>query len=415
LTTVVHKYGGTSVAQAQGRLAAAQQVAAARREGYAVVVVVSAMGRLGDPYATDTLLRLPQEEAPVPVPARDEDLLASCGEVISAVVFAQTLRGLGLEAVPLTGAQAGIYTDGTFGDAKIVRIDPDPTRSVLERGKVPVVTGFQGVTEDGEVTTLGRGGSDTTAAALGVALGAQEVKIYTDVQGIMTADPRIVPEARILPRIDYEETFELATLGARVVHPRAVEIARRGRVPLRVLSTFDPDGGGTWIGPREAKGMAMEDRWSRRDPAQTVVGVTVRTGLTYVETPAGGSTCLRPQVLFEALGAEGISLDLIHVAQERTSFVLRQGDMEHARRVLDAVLGPGTYRTRAGLAKVGVVGSAIHDMPGVMAVFMGALARVGAQVVDTSDSHQSISALVREEEATAAARALHEAFGLGGA
>lgn len=411
MRTLVQKFGGTSVRDRAARRAAAAIVAAAVAEGERVAVVVSAMGRSGDPYATDTLLSLARAEG-LAVPARDEDLLASCGEVVSAVVFAQALRAVGLrDVVAMTGFQAGIVTDERHGEARILRVDPAPVEAVLVRGGVAVVTGFQGITEGGDVTTLGRGGSDTTAAALGAALNADEVAIFTDVAGVMTADPRIVPEARTLARINYDETFELVSLGARVLHPRAVEIARQASVPLRVLSTFAP-GAGTLIGPGSGQ---LVDRWQRRDRSDTVVGVTARLGLANVDTQAAARGRVTPRDLFARLAAAGISVDLMNVFVDRTSFVLRQIDVPAAEDLLADLFGRrDAFRVVPGLAKVGVVGSAIHDFPGVMALFMDALAQVGVDVLATSDSHQSITALVEETAVNEALRSLHSAFHLGG-
>jgi len=413
MRTLVHKFGGTSVRDETARQRAVANVVGARAAGDRVAVVVSAMGRRGDPYATDTLLSLARNEA-TPVPARDEDLLASCGEVVAAVVFAQTLRASGLEdVVALTGGQAGIVTDDHHGEARVLHVDPAPLRAILDRGGVPVVTGFQGVTATGEVTTLGRGGSDTTAAALGAALGADEVAIFTDVDGVMTADPRIVPDARTIARMNYEETFELASLGARVLHPRAVEIARQASVPLRVLSTF-ATAGGTLIGSASAAGDLI-DRWPRRDRAETVVGVTARLGLVAVDTDATAHGAVTPRAVFGRLADAGVSVDLIHVLPDRTSFAVRESDRSAAGAVLAALFGDaGGYRLTAGLAKVGVVGSAIHDFPGVMALFMDALAQAGVDVLATADSHQSIAALVSEAAVDGALRSLHTAFRLAG-
>jgi aspartate kinase len=410
MRTVVHKFGGTSVRDRASRQAAAAIVAAAVAAGERVAVVVSAMGRKGDPYATDTLLALARDEG-VAVPARDEDLLASCGEIVSSVVFSQSLRREGVaDVVAMTGYQAGILTDGRHGEARIVRLDPAPVERVLARGGVPVITGFQGITESGDITTLGRGGSDTTAAALGAALNADEVAIFTDVAGVMTADPRIVPEARTLSRINYDETFELVSLGARVLHPRAVEIARQASVPLRVLSTFAP-GAGTLIGPGSGQ---LVDRWQRRDRSDTVVGVTARLGLANVETQAAARGPVTPRELFARLAEAGISVDLMNVFVDRTSFVLREVDVPAAESVLAGLFGGReAFQVAQGLAKVGVVGSAIHDFPGVMALFMDALAQVGVDVLATSDSHQSITALVEQRTVNDALRSLHSAFHLG--
>lgn len=411
MTTIVQKFGGTSVADEAAREQAASRVREAVGKGGRVVVVVSAMGRMGHPYATDTLLALTASRT-TPAPPRDLDLLAACGEIVSAVVFAQELRRQGLpDVVPLTGWQAGIATDGNFRDAKILRVNPSGIEAILDRGGIPVVTGFQGIAESGEITTLGRGGSDTTAAALGVALAAEEVAIFTDVEGVMTADPRVVPKARILHRIDYEETFELANLGARVVHPRAVEIAREGSVPLRVLSTFS-SGEGTWIGPRRHRARSVNDRWQRRDRTHTVVGVTARLALAQVETTIDSEGNVPARVVFEALAGRGISLDLIHVAPGHTTFVVRDADLFETRAALERLLGERSFAVRRDLAKVAVVGSAIHDFPGVMALFMEALARAGAEVLATSDSQQAIAALLVESSVTDALRSLHDAFRL---
>src|SRR5690606_33561545 len=204
LRTIVQKFGGSSLAAPEGREAAARRVVQAVREGARPVVVVSALGRRGDPYATDTLLGLVGAGQPG-LPARELDLLLSCGEQVSAAVMCAVLRRMGLDATALTGGQAGIITDAHYGDARILRVDPEPLRSLLERGRVPVVAGFQGMTEQGEITTLGRGGSDTTAAALAAAVGAEVIDIYTDVDGVYTADPRLVPEARTMVTITYDE------------------------------------------------------------------------------------------------------------------------------------------------------------------------------------------------------------------
>lgn len=221
---LVQKFGGTSVANPERRTQAAAKVAEAVGKGYSPVVVVSAIGRAGDPYATDTFLKM-VSSIYSEVPKRELDLLMSCGEIISGAVMVSTLQSLGLEAVLLTGGQAGIITNNCFGDARIIRIEQEKILKHMEEGKVVVVTGFQGITEDGQITTLGRGGSDTTAAAIGVALNAEAIDIYTDVEGIMTADPRIVEDAKILDVVTYNEISHLAHQGAKVIHPRAVEIA----------------------------------------------------------------------------------------------------------------------------------------------------------------------------------------------
>ena len=242
---VVQKFGGTSVNTRELREKAALKVKEAQEEGFSPVVVVSAMGREGAPYATDTLISLAREEFSNLDP-RDLDLLLSCGEIISAVVTSQTLRRMGMKSVAFSGAQAGIITDDRFGDASILRVEPDRIKKYLDKGYVVVVAGFQGVTEEGEITTLGRGGSDTTAVVLGIYLQADYVDIFTDVNGVFTADPHIVPEARILQGLTYTEAAEIIQQGAKVIHSKAMNLAREYRVPLRVRSLSD-EGRGTLI------------------------------------------------------------------------------------------------------------------------------------------------------------------------
>ena len=238
IPVLVQKFGGTSVATADARRQAVEHISRARREGHQVAVVVSAMGRRGDPYATDTLLDLLRAEGAA-VDARDYDLMFSCGETIAAALMSHTLRKAGIPAVPLTSAQARIYTDGRHREAEITDIDASRLRACLAQGEVPVVTGGQGVVRDTlDCTTLGRGGSDTSGVEVGVALGAARVDIFTDVEGVATTDPRLVPAARLLERISYARMHEMARFGARVVHPRAITAGWKAAMPILVRSTF---------------------------------------------------------------------------------------------------------------------------------------------------------------------------------
>jgi aspartate kinase len=401
---IVQKFGGTSVRTASDRERVSRWVERAVQDGYRPVVVVSAMGRRGDPYATDTLLDLvPEGGTP-----RDLDLLAHCGEVIAAVVVAAELTRRGLSARALTGAQAGILTDANHGQARILSVDPAPVQRVLGDGTVPVVAGFQGRTADGEITTLGRGGSDTTAAALGAALKAEVVDIFTDVDGIKTADPRIVPGARTLKALDYEEVFQLANLGARVVHPRAVEIARQFQVPLRVRSTFSASDG-TLVAARAG----TVDPWGHRDPESAVSGVTYLDGIVQVECAAPTNPdpgwALR---VFERLADAGVSVDLINVFPDRAFFTVPAARRTTTERVLEDLGVP--LRLYPDRAKVSIVGSAIHGLPGVMARVMGALTRAGVSVLQTADSHSTISCLVERKDMERAVAALHAQFHLAG-
>ena len=402
MKVIVQKFGGTSVQTEHHRDRVVEWVERARAQGYRPVVVVSAMGRRGAPYATDTLLSLVEAAALEP---EHLDLLLGCGEVIAAAVVASRLVRRGIAAVPLTGGAAGILTDGTHGSARILEVDPAPLEELLAGERVPVVAGFQGRTRDGKLTTLGRGGSDTTAAALGAALKAEVVDIFTDVEGLMTADPRIVPNAHRVPAADYDEVLQMATLGARVMHPRAVEIARQFSVPLRIRSTFS-DTDGTMVGaaPRTL------DSWAHREPSSVVTGVTALDGLAqcFVETPAGEPNWATG--LFQALANAGISVDLINVFPERAYFCI---PMELADRARDVARAQGLVcEIHGDRAKVSVVGSAIHGLPGVMALMLSALSAAGIEVLQTADSHSTISCLVERAAMEPAVRCLHHSFGL---
>lgn len=421
---VVQKFGGTSVATPAMRSHVIERIGEAERAGFSPVVVVSAMGRAGDPYATDTLLHLarsagdPPLDAPAGTPfaARDLDLLLACGEVIAAVVLAGTLRGRGREAAALTGAQGGIVTDEQHGQARIVAVRPQRVWELLARGVIPVVAGFQGVTQGGELTTLGRGGSDTTAAALAVALRAEFCEIFTDVDGVKTADPRAEPEAITLQRLGYREVVEMAHLGAKVIHPRAVEISMEGMMPLKIRSTAG-GGNGTCVSnePKDA-------------PLEAVTGDRCVTGVAHVVRLArveiwSHSDLNAPDgalVLFQALAGAGISLDMIHVSPHWVYCVVAGDQAERAEQVLQEWAGarsgaPGQHRitVERGFAKVSAVGAGMHGVPGVMARVVRALAEADIPIFHSTDSHANISCLVREADAATAVRALHRHFGLG--
>ncbi|MBO8142345.1 MAG: aspartate kinase [Firmicutes bacterium] len=400
---LVQKFGGTSVVTAGLRRQAVERILEARRAGFAVVVVVSAMGRAGDPYATDTLLGLldgGSEDDP-----RERDLLLACGEIIACVVLAHAIRGQGCPAVALTGREAGIVTDNQFGNARILRVEPEPLLGHLEAGRVAVVAGFQGATADGQVTTLGRGGSDTTAAALGAALRAESVDIYTDVEGVYTADPRLVPDAVRLERVSYREIVEMAHLGARVVHPRAVEIAMEGRVPLRIRSTASNGPGTLVCDGMGLGGIVPSDR--------IVTGIAHVSGR--VQFRLSSSSDFNREGLarrvFQELGRASVSVDMIHVSPHAVQFIVEQGRRLTAEEVLRGL--EVRYEVEDGLAKVSVVGAGMHGVPGVMARVMEALHGARVPVFQTTDSHANISCLVRESDVEKVVRALHREFGLG--
>lgn len=361
------------------------------------------MGRAGDPYATDTFMRL-IHEAGGPSSGRELDLLLSCGEIISTVVLTQHLKAHGLTAVAFTGSQAGIVTDNRFGNAGVVTVNPDRIRQAIEEGAIVVVAGFQGATPGGDITTLGRGGSDTTAAILGVALGAELVEIYTDVDGIKTADPSIVPEAITLDRITYSEAVELAHLGAQVVHPRAVEVSMAGRVPLKVRETGSPSPG-TLISSSAAKATETVLRVGR--PVTGIAHVAFRAQVQLWETNGENKTYLR---VFDALGRAGISVDMVHLSPEHASFIVGGNQASETEGILSQLEVESSIHP--GFAKVSAVGVGMHGLPGVVARILRALSIADVTIYETTDSHANISVLVKQDDMNMAVAALHREFAL---
>ncbi|MCH8275478.1 MAG: aspartate kinase [Armatimonadetes bacterium] len=332
----VMKFGGTSVATPELRLLAARKVVIAKERGFSPVVVVSAIGRKGAPYATDTLLSMLADVDPlVPPEPREMDLMLCCGEIMSTCVFAQTLKSLGHPASAMTGGQAGLVTDSTFGKARILEVLPDDILKVLNRGRIPVVCGFQGrskASEDavyGEITTLGRGGSDTTACALGAALGAEAVEIYTNVDGVKTADPAFVPEAPTLRSMTYDEVAEIAHQGGKVLHPRAAEIAMKFSIPLWVKCT-----------QTEEQGTQVEGRGER--PGRDVTAITHTGKMVYLQfdAPFGAD---RPQIeakVFQLMAENDLNLFLLNVRREGFAFALPRKQLSLLKEILDGLVIP---------------------------------------------------------------------------
>ncbi|MFZ5649084.1 MAG: aspartate kinase [Bacillota bacterium] len=404
---IVQKFGGTSLVTEELRDQVASKVIAVKQEGYIPVLVVSAMGRNGDPFATDTLINYVKKEHK-DLPFREMDLLMACGEIISGVVMAANLEKKGHPAVCLTGAQAGIITDSTFSDARILKVKPDNIIKHAKEGKIVIVTGFQGVTEDGETTTLGRGGSDTTAAALGVALDAHYVDIYTDVEGIMTADPRIVEGARPREVVTYDEICQLAHEGAKVVHPRAVEIVMQKNIPLRVKCTFS-DAPGTLV---TSTGEANKDTIDiTRD--RTITGITQIPGLTQfkVAVDDGNEGLRQKRRLFKGLALAGISLDFINVHPNLVVFTVKDEAREKAAQVLENT-GFAAEIT-PNCAKVAAVGAGMTGVPGVMASIVEALTKEDIQILQSNDSYTTIWVLVKRDDMEKAVRALYRQFTAG--
>jgi aspartate kinase len=405
---LVQKYGGSSLATAERIRAAARRVARTASSGRPIIVVVSAMGD-----TTDELIELAYEVARRP-PDREMDLLLSTGETVSATLLAMALHDLQQPAVSLTGAQAGIRSTRVFSRARITDIHPQRISTELRHGKVVIVTGFQGVTEDQDVTTLGRGGSDTTAVALACALGAERCDIYTDVEGIFTADPRVVPGARKLAEVGYEEMLELAQLGARVMHPRAVELAELYGMPIYVASSF-ADTPGTLIhrDGDSRKPMPMEVRKNVRGIAHDLDVARI----TLVRVPD------RPGVaaaIFEPLARAGISVDTIAQSSGADgttdiSFTLSGGDLTRAVELAGPISGQihaASIDTADDLAKVSIVGTGMQSAPGYAARMFGALAAAGININIISTSDIRITCVIPRARAEDAVRTLHAAFEL---
>jgi len=403
MAVIVQKFGGALLATPQGRRDVAERVIATRQIGHQVVVVASALGREGDPYATDTLLGLALQVDP-DVSPRTLDLLLSCGEIISTALLAHTLERSGTPAVALTGPQAGIETTGDFGEARILRIDPARIQHHLDAGRVAVVAGFQGVTAEGEVTTLGRGGSDTTAVALGAALAAALVEIYKDVEGVMTADPKVVPSGRVITQISYDEVSQMAALGARVIHPRAADIGREHGVRVVIRRLGSPSGGTLLVRGPEL-GVPISD-------GRPVIALAHLPDVVQLRLPRRPGEALdAPLQALHHLAAAGISIDLITLMPDVLAFTVKEDDHRRAAGLLER--GGYEVAITRPCAKVSIIGAGMRGVPGVMARVVRALQRAEAEILQTADSHTTISCLVRREQMERALQALHDEFGLG--
>ena len=451
MNILVQKFGGTSVASPDNRLKAARKVVQAREANFSPVVVVSAIGRAGAPYATDTLVKVLKDIDPqVPPASREMDMMMACGEIISTVVFAHTLQTMGFKAIALSGGQAGIITDDSFGNARILEIRPEYMHALIEEGYIPVVCGFQGITDPssasrhGSITTLGRGGSDTTASALGVALNAVAVEIYTDVDGVKTADPNLVPAARTLDVCSYEEVAEMAHQGAKVVHPRAAEIAMDHNIPLWVKSTFS-ELPGTRITNEPAIGANGEGR---------LTGITHTGKMVYIrlEIEHPDHKPLVEREVYRMMARAGINIFLVTFSPTSLSFCVPRDRYPIARDLLDGMVVPvrneegsgksGTYyifKFSEGLdlaysvqrpllaaiehhadivdvpasvvescTMISVIAAGHRRIPGMMATIYETLANAGIAVYQTADSEMSVSCLIPESEVDRSVRLLHE-------
>ena len=402
---VVQKYGGTSVGSRERIQHVADRVARTREDGNDVVVVVSAMGE-----STDDLLRMAREITLVPEP-RELDMLLTAGERIAMSLLAIAVNARGCKAASYTGSQAGIITDTQHGKARIVEVRPGRIRESLDAGNVVILAGFQGLSTSFDITTLGRGGSDTTAVAMAAALGANVCEIYTDVDGVFTADPRLEPSARKLDRISYEEMLELSAAGAKVLQLRSVEYARRHGVRLCVLPALT-DGEGTWVEQDEIP--TLEQALIR--------GVALDTDeakVTLEEVPD------RPGIaaaIFKAVAAEGINVDMIvqnvsHAGRTDLSFTVPRAELQRIDDVLQGIVSDVEalrYSTDDGIAKLSLVGAGMKSSPGVAADMFDALATEGINIEMISTSSIRISCVIRAADAERAVRTIHQRFGLSG-
>ncbi len=391
------------MATAERLHAVAERIARKRSEGVGVAAVVSARGDM-----TDELIRQAHEITDRP-PRREMDMLLATGEQISVALLAMALDRRGVPAISLTGAQGGIRTDQVHTKARIRAVEPKRLIRELEAGKVVIVAGFQGMNEVEDITTLGRGGSDTTAVALAAALGADVCEIFTDVDGVYTADPRVVPNARLLPRVSYGEMLELASLGAAVLQPRAVEVAAQHKVRVEVRSSFNHNPG------------TVVEEMEPMEQDVVVVGVTHDRNVAKVtlrRVPDQPGVAHR---IFSALAEGGVNVDVIVQTtsqQEVTDmiFSINRDDRVHALEIMERVRGEldaGPVETDEGVAKVSIVGAGMVSNPGVAARMFGALAREGVNIQVISTSEIKVSCLIAEEEVERAVRAVHDEFELG--
>lgn len=390
---VVQKFGGTSVSTYEKRKCIIDKVRRAQEEGFLPIVVVSAMGRKGEPYATDSLLSLIKEDFRKKN-LEASDLLASCGEIISTVVMSNDLNESNIESMPLTGGQAGIVTDENFTNAKVLNVDTVRMKKLLNEGIVPVIAGFQGVTEDGRITTIGRGGSDVTAAIVGAAIEAEVVEFYKDVDGIMTTDPRIVPNASLIKNITYNEVFQFADQGAKVIHPRAIEVAEKYNLKMVIKNTMT-DSEGTIIS------RYCEDK-------RVVAGIAGISNRTHIRVPFNGN--MKYFEIFTILAQNNISIDLINVFPKEKIFTIDDEKFEDIKAIFEELDIEFTYVK--GCTKIAIIGSGMKGTPGVMAKILIALTKSNIEVLQTADSHMTIWCLVKSEDANEAIRALHDEFEL---
>lgn len=400
---LVQKFGGTSVQTKESREHVIKQIKNALKKEYKLVVIVSALGRNPDPYATDTLLKMVDYPITNENAKRELDLLMSCGETIASVVLSNELQNNQIRATALTGAQAGLITNDEFTEAKIKKVKPDRILHELKTHDVVVVAGFQGRTETGDITTIGRGGSDTTAAAFGASLKADCVEIFTDVNGIMTADPRVVDNARPIDVVTYTETCNLAYQGAKVIHPRAVEIAMQAEIPLRIRSTYSDDLG-TLITSSRGKEIGVDI------PDRLVTGIAHMDNISQLNVKIDETDLRAQATIFQTMADANISVDFINISPTNVIYTVPTDVKAQAVSLLENK-GFAVAVTEK-CAKVSAVGAGMTGIPGVAAKIASALVEKDVQILQSADSHTTIWVLVHESQLSIAINALHDAFEL---
>jgi len=379
----------------QIRIKVAEQILTTLKKDIFPVVIVSAPGRMGEPYSTDTLLSLTKEITSCHLPV-EEDLLLSCGETISACLLVYTLREKGIKAKALTGAQAGIITDGNHNNSRIIQVDTGTIKELIDDNIIPVITGFQGISVEGEITTLGRGGSDTSAAVIAAALEVDSLEIFSDVDSIMTADPKIVRDPKVISKMNYQDIFELTIQGAKVIHPRAAEVARKAGIPIKIRSTFTGKNKTTIHSVKTDK---------------PIIGIVNRDKIGYAKIASQDSISYeRSLKVFEYLSEKGISVDFIDIRPEAITFVVDMDQMDRASNILLNKKIDCSFST--DFSMISIVGAGMTGIPGIMSKIVATLQEKRISIYQTTDSHSSISIMISKEQEVNAVNALHKAFDL---
>ncbi|MFO7815119.1 MAG: aspartate kinase [Halanaerobiales bacterium] len=398
MSLVVLKFGGSSLKNKKARRAAVNRIEESLQKGNKPIVIVSAIGRKGSAYATDTLLEL-AENTFKDLDGREKDLIMSCGEIISSVIMVQHLKKKAIKAKALTGAQAGILTDENYCNSDVININPENVLRLINKNIVPVIAGFQGISKNGEITTLGRGGSDTTASIIAAGLSAKKIEIYTDVEGLLTGDPSIIEKANFLAKTNYTEACELAYQGAEVIHPAAAEIAMKNKIPIEVRSTFNNKEG------------TIIDKIGDKKKLTPITGLASREDIFYTKVKAHqGINYDNGLQIFELLADAGISVDFINIRESVISFVINNDKRNLTEKIMST--NGFDFEIHPEYVKISIVGGGMTGQPGIMARIVNTLHEVGVKIYQTTDSHTVISCLIKEEDKIKALNALHDAFNL---